>query len=150
MCFMLFVGTDEPLPLKEWRREAPDICVQPVSENASAVRTHFSKPVVQYVGSTSGCGCDFPHWLLYNGEEPNHVPEEVVYRADPERAATDQNNRQALVELLERGSRGLIELYAVWDGNWSEAPIRVEEISMNRMRERSFQFGAQVFYRVEL
>jgi hypothetical protein len=147
---MLFVGTDEPLPLKEFRKEALEICVQPIGENEAAVRAHFSKPIVQYVGSTSGCGCDFPHWLLHNGEEPNHVPEAVASGRDPGRAASDEHNRQALVKLLERGSRGLIELYGVWDGNWSEAPIRTEEISVKRMHEKSFRLGEQVFYRVQL
>ena len=71
MCFMVFVGTDEPLLLKEWDKGAPDIWVRPVGENELAVQAHFKKPVVQYVGSTASCGCDFPHWLLFNGEVPS-------------------------------------------------------------------------------
>jgi len=142
---MLFVGTDEPLPLKKWDKEAPDIWVGSVGEDEAAIRGHFSKPVVQYVGSTSHCGCDFPHWIIYNGEDPPIGIEE----SDPEQAASDQFNRQALVKLLERARSGCVELYGVWAGNWAEAPRRVEDITIDRMRESSFLLGEQVFYRVQ-
>lgn len=146
MCFMLFAGTDEPLPLKEWRKQKPDIWVRPVGKNEAGIRVHFSKSVVQYVGSTAGCGCDFPHWILYNGKEPDTSIEET----DPAQAATDQYNRQALATLLESFGKVSVELYGVWDGNWAKSPRRMEDISIGRMRGNSFLLGEEVFYRVQL
>jgi hypothetical protein len=146
MCFMLFVGTDEPLPLKEWRKEAPDVCAQLIGEDETGERIHFNKPIVQYVGSTSGCGCDFPHWILYNGEVPDN-PAEFI---DPEQSATHEQNRQALVKLLEGRARGSAEVYGVWADNYAKAPKGIQEISLDRIRQSSFLFGEQIFYRVQL
>jgi hypothetical protein len=70
MCFMLFAGTDKGLPLQEWNKDAPDISVRPLLGDEAQIKIYFRKPVVQYVGSTAGCGCDFPHWILFNGEVP--------------------------------------------------------------------------------
>jgi hypothetical protein len=110
------------------------------------VRIHFSKPIVQYVGSTSGCGCDFPHWILYNGEVPDN-PAEFI---DPEQSATHEQNRQALVKLLEGRARGSAEVYGVWADNYAKAPKGIQEISLDRIRQSSFLFGEQIFYRVQL
>lgn len=146
MCFMLFAGTDAPLPLSEWRKEKPDVWVRPVGENETGIRAHFSKALVQFVGSTTGCGCDFPHWLLHNGEEPEVRLEET----DSARAARDRCNRQALASLLEGLGKGSAELYGVWAGNWEKRPRRIEEISLSKLCENSFLLGEQVFYRVKL
>jgi len=146
MCFMLFVGTDEPLPLKEWRKEAPDVCVRPILENEDGIRVHFRKPVVQYVGSTASCGCDFPHWILYNGEVPDD-PTELI---DPDQAITHELNRRGLVKLLASGAPGSVEIYGVWAGNYGRQPKKIEEISIDQIRESSFLFGEQIFYRVSL
>jgi hypothetical protein len=131
---MLFVGTDEPLPVKEWRKDAPDICVLPVLENESGIRAHFSKAIVQFVGSTAGCGCDFPHWMLQNGE----IPDDPTQYINPEEAVTHDYNRQALVKLLETGAQGSVEIYGVWAGNYAKAPKRTEQISIDRLRDVRF------------
>jgi hypothetical protein len=146
MCFMLFVGTDEPLPLKEWRKEAPDVCVRPVLDDEEGVRVDFSKPVVQYVGSTASCGCDFPRWILYNGE----VPDDPAEFIDSEQAAIHEQNRRALVKLREGRARGSDEIYGVWAGDYANAPKGIQEISLDRIRQSSFLFGEQIFYRVQL
>jgi hypothetical protein len=68
MCFVLFAGTEKPLRQRSWQEDNPDICVEPLTERNYPIKAHFSKPEVQYIGSTAGCGCEFPHVILYDGE----------------------------------------------------------------------------------
>lgn len=145
MCFMLFVGTDNPLPLKEWRKDIPDICVQPLSGDEEAVRTHFSKPFVQYVGSTAGCGCDFPHWLLFNGEPPA----DGFDGRDDDQKQTNTENAKRLVRLLHENGGRVFESYGVWAGNWSKPPLDQKDMQLHEVLSPSFLFGEQVFYRVK-
>ena len=80
MCFVLYVGTTNPLPRRKSDKDSVDLPVESLTERDSAVIRHFSKAEVQYVGSTSGCGCDFPHASLQNGEWP-----ELEYFSDAKR-----------------------------------------------------------------
>jgi hypothetical protein len=143
---MLFVGTDSPLSLREWRKQAPDICVQVLREGQVGIRAHFSKPVVQYVGATSGCGCDFPHWLLCNGQPPT----DGFDGRDEQLRKVNLENAQKLRKLFGEISHGTIELYCVWDGNWSEPPILVKNIQLDDIADPNFLFGEQVLYRIEM
>lgn len=70
MCFVLYAGTVKALSRVAWDKEAPDLCVEPLKDHDAAIKQYFSLPEVQYVGSTSGCGCDFPNVMLQNGEWP--------------------------------------------------------------------------------
>jgi hypothetical protein len=96
MCFVLYVGTSHPIPPKKWRKEAPDLSVKSLTERESPIATHFSKPLVQYIGSTSACGCDFPHVMFQNGEWP-WFEDENEDELDSQRKATEQQNREGLV-----------------------------------------------------
>jgi len=145
MCFMLFVGTDKPLPLKEWRRDAPDICVRSLSGDEERIKPHFSKPLVQYVGSTAGCGCDFPHWILFNGEPPA----DGFDGREEDQKQTNTENAKRLVRLLRGNGGGSFEIYGVWAGNWSKPQLDQKYIQLDEVLSPSFLFGEQVFYRVK-
>ena len=146
MCFMLFVATDKALPLKEWREDAPGIWVGPLRENEAAVRGHFNKPVVQYVGSTSGCGCDFPHWILFNGE----VPTDGFDGRDEGLRKVNYENAKNLVKLLRDSSETSVEIYSVWAGNESNPPLSKKSITIEGILMPTFLFGEQVFYQVRI
>jgi hypothetical protein len=103
MCFLLFAGTTKSLPRKKWEKDAPDIAVQPLAELDAPVRAHFTKSEVQCIGSTSGCGCDFPNVMMQNGEWP-------IFEDSREDAARDRYNQQALVNLLRTAGEKVIEL----------------------------------------
>src|SRR5579884_1032467 len=105
MCFVLYAGTDRPIPRKQWRKDAPDISVASLTEHDVAVKAQFVSPEVQSIGSTSGCGCDFPHVLLQNGEWPTFDSD------DAERIATFIQNRNALATLLRNTGEKTVELY---------------------------------------
>jgi hypothetical protein len=62
------------MPLNEWRNHAPDLPVKALTEHETPITAHFSKPEVQNIGSTSDCGCDFPHVMFQNGDWPWSCP----------------------------------------------------------------------------
>jgi len=144
MCFNLYAGTIKPIPRKPWNQVLPDLSVRDLAENETAVRTYFTLPVVQYVRSTSHCGCDFPHLMFQNGGWP--APWEDK---DPEQAASDRQNHEALVTALQQTGETGVELYGVWSGDLSE-PKSVEEISITDLLNPNFYFKEQGFYRVRL
>lgn len=144
MCFMLYAGTNKPIPRREWSKSAPDISVSSLTEHDAPVKAHFTSPEVQSVGSTAGCGCDFPHVLLQNGEWPTFDFD------DTERVSTFGQNRRALAALLRDTGENRIELYGLWWGNFAKEPLASEEIALLRILEPDFLFREQVFYRVSL
>ena len=146
MCFVLYAGTSKPMPQKEWRNDAPDLSISALTERDRPIATHFSKPIVQYVGSTSGCGCDFPNVMYQNGEWPwfddgHH---------DPDQDARDRYNRQGLFDLLQATGEQTVELYGVWDGDFEIPPAVREEIPVIDILEPSFLLKEQGFYVVRL
>jgi hypothetical protein len=142
MCFMLYVGTARPIPRREWKKDAPDISVASLTEHDSAIKVHFKSAEVQSIGSTSGCGCDFPHVLLQNGEWP------IFDFEDAERIATSGQNRRALATLLKNTGETTIEIYGLWWGNFWKEPLSREDIPLLRILEPNFFFREQAFYRV--
>jgi len=142
MCFTLFAGTTRPLPRRASGKSPADfpltyLPVESLEESELPVRTHFTKPEVQCIGSTTGCGCDFPSvapqndW--YHWEHPD-IPE------DP----SDRFNREALVDLLKSSGDTTLELFASWNGD-PTVMVR-EEISLQTILDREFRFKEQGFY----
>ena len=117
MCFVLYAGTSKPMLRKEWSNDAPDLSVKALTERESAITAHFTKLEVQYIGSTSGCGCDFPHVMFQNGEWP-WFEDENEDELDRQRKATEQHNREGLVALIRQTGESSVELYGVWDGDF--------------------------------
>lgn len=146
MCFLLFVGTSVPLSRKDWDQERPDINVRSLEGDEVDVRVHFSKAEVQYVGSTSGCGCDFPNAMFQGGD----WPEIDFAQVDEEQLQSDQRNREGLVKLLRDIDEESVELYGVWAGDFGIAPAARESISFRRILEPKFCFKERGFYEVRL
>jgi hypothetical protein len=147
MCFVLYAGTSNPLPRRKWQKDAPDLSVESLTERDAPIKAHFRSPEVQYIGSTSGCGCDFPHATLQNGQWP-----EIGYfghlEQDAERVAIDKRNREALVELLREAGDTEVELYGIWDGDFAEAPETQESIGVETILDSAFLFKERGSYRV--
>jgi hypothetical protein len=153
MCFVLYAGTTRPIPRREWRKDAPDLSVEPLTERDVPIKAHFRNPEVQCVGSTAGCGCDFPHATLQNGCWPEIGYPEGFEAAYPESLANSRRNRQALVDLLRTTGDKVVELYGVWDGtdtDFSEEPMAREEITIERILDPDFVFKERGFYEVRL
>jgi len=150
MCFVLYAGTLKLIPRKEWRNDAPDLSVKGLTERESPITTHFTKPEVQYIGSTSDCGCDFPHVMLQNGDWPWFEDEDD--ELDRRRNATEQHNREGLVALLRQTGEPVVELYGVWDGDFDfrTPPAAREQIHVEAILDATFRFKEQGFYVVRL
>ena len=139
---MLYAGTAKPMARKAWSEESPDVSVRDLVEDELPVKVHFSLSEVQNVGSTSGCGCDFPSLCLSNGTWPEYQSED----SDP--VETENENRTRLVELLREHGEGDVELYALWYGSFCESPKHTEAISLERILDPDFRFKEEGFYRV--
>ena len=147
MCFTLYAGTTNPLPRKAWDKDARGLSVNSLVERAAPIIRHFNRREVQYIGSTSGCGCDFPHVTLTKGAWVGY-PDVVV--DDPAWRASEHLNREELVALLRRSKEQTVELYGIWDGEF-EKPVNVrEEIPLTRILEPDFRFKERGFYTVNL
>lgn len=147
MCFVLYAGTTRPIPRSAFEHGSQTLPVEALTERDEIVKTHFISPEVQYVGSTSGCGCDFPNVMFQNGGWP--------YFEDPsitggETAASERLNCERLVSLLQSTGESAVELYGIWDGNFAEPPEAREEIALASILETGFRLKERGFYRVLL
>lgn len=151
MCFTLYVGSSRPIVAESWRDEAPVVHVTELSDREKPIVVHFSKPNVQYVGSTSGCGCDFPHSMFQNGGWPWFEDDEED-EDDRETKAREKRNLERLVALLGATGDASVELYGVWDGGFEfdTPPLNREEISVDEILQPNFHLKEQGFYTVLL
>lgn len=128
MCFQLYAATTKPLPGRKWELGSPRLPVEPLTARDATVKAHFSNPEIQFIGSTSGCGCDFPHVMFQGGDWPYYEDPEI----EPEVAASDRLNCEGLVSLLQSTGDSIIELYGIWDGDFAEDPKAFETIPWRR------------------
>jgi hypothetical protein len=155
MCFVLFIGTSKPLPRNKFDPKSTEVAVKSVSTQDKAIKTHFTLPEVQYVGSTSGCGCDFPFASFQNGGWPeidfyNQRKHEEKDEASLEREETARQNRDALIRLLRSSGEKLIELYGIWNGDCAATPQAQEDISLQTLESAGFYLKERGFYRLHL
>jgi alpha-D-ribose 1-methylphosphonate 5-triphosphate synthase subunit PhnL len=147
MCFTLYAGTTNPLPRKAWNKDVRGLSVNSVGERDADIVKHFSRREVQHIGSTSGCGCDFPHVTLTRGEWVGYLD---VVVDEPGWEASERVNREALVSLLRESGEKTVDLYGIWDGEF-EKPVNIrEEIPLTRILEPYFRFKERGFYTVSL
>jgi hypothetical protein len=147
MCFTLYAGTTNPLPRKAWDKDVRGLSIKSIGERDADIVKHFSRREVQYIGSTSGCGCDFPHVTLTRGEWVGYLD---VVVDDPEWEASERVNREALLALLRESGEKTVDLYGILDGEF-EKPVNIrEEIPITRILEPDFRFKERGFYTVSL
>lgn len=151
MCFVLYAGTSTPLPDTEWQDDAPDLTIKRLTDRESPITTHFRKPHVQYVGSTSQCGCDFPH-VMYQNREWQWYEDDEEDEFERLRKDTEKDNRERLVSLLRQVKESSVELYGVWDGDFdfTTPPLIREEIFVDAILDSEFRFKERAFYTVHL
>src|SRR5690242_19719255 len=152
MCFVLYVGTANPLPRKKFDHETGDLPVESLTERDAVIKQHFSRPEVQYVGSTSSCGCDYPHAMFQNGGWPEIEFHDIEqkHETDAEKDRVYRQNCEALVSLLCASGEELVEIYGVWDGDFGVGPKAHEDIAGESLRKPNFCFKEKGFYRVHL
>ena len=154
MCFVLYAGTTSPIPRKKWDKgerhisltaiDAPALSVEPLTDRDASVKVHFSNPEVQYIGSTSGCGCDFPHAMFQDFGWPEIGYVEYLDQDD------DALLRGALVSLLRASGEKVVELYGIWDGEFDRPPEAQENIALEEILAPHFHFKERGFYKVAI
>ena len=89
--------------------------------------------------------------MFQNGGWP-----EIDYQEPPEdeldlaRAASERKICQALADLLRTARDTVIELYGVWDGDFSVSPESREDIPISRLNDPDFRFKERGFYNVSV
>jgi hypothetical protein len=122
------------------------LAVESLTSHDAAIKAHFSNPEIQYIGSTAGCGCDFPREMFQDGEWFYYGEGQI----DPEQAANHPLNRQGLYNLLQSTGDSIVELYGVWDKDFAKAPLAYESISAETILNPGFRLKEQGFYRVRM
>lgn len=148
MCFLLYAGTDRPLQRSPWNVNDPHVHVRDIGETESWTAAIFSKPEIQYIGSSTSCGCAFPSVMYQNGDWPYWLDPVV----DADVIADEKSECNELCQLLSELDEIEIELYGVWAGNKNqeEGPAIREEITLDDIRSECFRFKEGGFYRVRL
>lgn len=127
MCMGVYLATDRPQPLVEWKEVEPSFNVTELSEQEAPVRGRFSKPYIYYLGAYTGCSCGF-------------TPDEDGEEADAERSLRD------LVAYVERAAgEGTAELFACWDGDYLEPADRRVELAAGDLADPELWFDELVF-----
>jgi hypothetical protein len=102
----LYAAADVPLPEITPQMPPAPLSARPIDGTESAVRTHFTKPHIYFLGSHTGCSCGFQYGL-YGREDEDRAGRESV--------------RQLGAYLFSAVARaGPIEVYACWDGDEAE------------------------------
>jgi hypothetical protein len=130
-----------------WDKDSRGLSVNSLGERDEQVISYFDRREIQCIGSTSGCGCDFPHVTLTRGEWVGYL--EVVVD-DAQWEATERLNREALVRLLRESGEKTVDLYGVWDGDLTKPVNAREHIPLIRILEPEFRFKERGFYTVSL
>ena len=147
MCFQLYAGTDKPLPRSSWNQEEPLVHICDLSESDVWIRPFFTKPEVQYVGSTTSCGCAFPS---VRPDRDGYWPTGFDLGLTAEESAESQKECTELCQLLSVADDESIELYGVWNGEQTNAPLVREEITLADIRAKLFFFKEGGFYVVRM
>jgi hypothetical protein len=126
MCLAVYISTDKELELGTFVTGLTDIYFEKLSEEEEvALRQKFSKKNIYYIGSSSGCSCDFG----FDSENFNDT--ELV-------SEEDKKSPQKLIDFLtEMTLSENIEFYCCWEGDWnlpieSRKEIDILDISLTR------------------
>jgi hypothetical protein len=147
MCFVLYLGSDKPVPTIPWEQAKPAFCTQDLGDYDRPVSKHLGKPHCKYLGSDQECGCGFRNVKFQDGA----WPEEAIIGAFHYTGQKQQANHHALhrflSEVLEDSEE--IELYGCWDGEWNEPSGGEAEIALDQLLDPTFFFRERYKYRVQ-
>ncbi len=126
MCLAVYISTDKELELRTFVAGQTDIYFEkPSDEEENALRPKFSKKNIYYIGSSSGCSCDFG----FDSEDFGDT--ELV-------SEEDKKSPQKLIDFLtEMTLSENIEFYCCWEGDWnlpteSKIEIDIRNISLDK------------------
>jgi hypothetical protein len=137
MCMAVYIASNVPLPLVAWNKDQPGFFVAELHPERESVRVQFSKPYVYYVGAHSGCGCGFAY-----GRNPEYEEDIEENRGSVTRLS------QYLTKAAEQNET--IELFACWEGDQAEEPVKRRKATPSDIGGESFWFEEREFLLIAL
>ncbi len=104
MCMALYLAADAPVTEITPSMPPRPLSARPIEGTEEAVRAHFTKPHVYFLGSHTGCSCGFQY-----GE---------CVKEDAEGRESVRRLGAFVADAVSRV--GAVELYACWDGDEAE------------------------------
>lgn len=130
MCLAVYISTDKELETGTFVAGQTYIYFEkPTVEEAKALRPKFSKKNIYYVGSSSGCSCDFGF------DSEDFYATELI-------SEEDKKSPQKLIEFLtEMTLSENIEFYCCWEGDWNLPVESKREIDIRNISLENNYFG---------
>lgn len=139
MCWYVYIATSAPIEPLVWRlnpEEGPPplLHFELIAEDAdlrdNQLRTLFEMPHLYYVGSSSGCSCDFAA-----GNEYDYYTNEIIRLNASESA-------KALVDFIQEYTRREpLEMYIVWEVAWNDGtapqPIKYSTLGAGTLNDEN-------------
>lgn len=147
MCYVLYIGTDHPLPTIPWDENDRKLNTADLKDYDFEIAVHFTKPHQKYLGSDQGCGCGFRNVSFQNGE----WPEETMIGTEGYTGEDQQPIHQQLHDFIANlltGEDTTVELYGCWEGNANEPSAGGETILLSRQLDKAFHFRERFDYTV--
>lgn len=105
----------------------------------------LATPYITYVGSDSGCGCEFRYALK---EQHGWTP---VAGEDEMQDKSIKNNQDSLFKYITSNvSEGSVQLYGCWDGDYDEQAESTEVIAIEEILDKDFYFKERGFYSITI
>lgn len=105
---VVYIASRSPLPLIEFRQDAPAFNVTEPTEHEKPVLQHFALPHIRQAGSHTGCGCGF--------NEGRQYPE---VSTDPAKERADALQSSAKLAQYVR-EHHVEQIYSCWSGDEGE------------------------------
>ena len=133
MCLSVYLASDQPLPLIEWNEEKPSFYVKGLTPSEELVKIQFDIPHIYYLGSHEGCGCGF----FKSGRD----------WVDLRRTEQDYSQLTAYLKKAKSlGARN--QIYSCWDGDEETEPEFRENITLENLTEKNFEFKEGALYEI--
>lgn len=145
MCYVLYIGTDHPLPTIPWKEDDRKLNTADLSDNDRAVAAHFTKPHQKYLGSYTGCGCGFRHLTFQNGSWPEEPMIGSEHYTGEDEQPIHQQLHDYISELLT-DENSQIELYGCWDGDFVYPSAGSATIPLSLLLDKTFFFRERFGY----
>jgi len=146
MCFVLYGGVTTRIPHVPWVDQHRAFHTRNLLTTEFVIREQFHQQQVFYLGSSHGCGCGFPSWMIHNGSWPglgfNELEEEALRETEADRGELVS----FLNRLLEVNKD--VELYGCWSGEEAEPSVATTELEIDEICNPTFMFCERMKYLV--
>ncbi len=146
MCFVLYIGSQTPLPIIPWDETTRGIHTEALTEHDISVRGRFTLPHVLCIGSDTHCGCGFRNATFQNGSWP-----EEEWRPDNDTSHVKaQPNHERLIEFIQRylGGQASCEFYGIWEDDFAGSALSNQTILLEDLADLKFYFRDRGYYSV--